>query len=227
MSFSDIRDAIEESRSAHSAEAFSALLLYSSTCSSACAWALRLAHKLAHNIALKLHGHEHDLAACGLRHRLQSLELPDLHGSGTGENICCLSHEACSVDFGTGGDDLRLSDPLLLGGGRERGSDLRGEDDVFDEDALNGNTPLVGDVAHNFGNLICDRLALGHDALHSARTDDMSQGRLCTFNEGLTKIRDTEGSAIWVCDLEVDDGVTGADDKMEVRKAELTDDGVW
>jgi len=35
----------------------------------------------------------------------------------------------------------------------------------------------------------------------------MPQSRLCSLNERLAKVCDTESSAVWVGDLEIDDGV--------------------
>lgn len=147
---------------------------------------------MPHDVALQLHGHKDDLALCGLGHRLKRLELPDLHGRRAGEDVRRLTHKARGIDFGTRSDDLTLSEPLLLGGGRERGGDLGREDDVLDQDALDGDTPLVCDVADDLGDLEGDGLPLGDNGLHSARTDDVAEGRLSTLDESLAQITDAE-----------------------------------
>lgn len=96
----------------------------------------------------------------------------------------------------------------MLGGRGERRGDLGAEDDIFDENAFNGDTPLVGDVADYFGNLVGNSLALSDNALDGTSTNDVTKGRLGTLDECLAKVGDPEGSTIGIGDLEVDDGVT-------------------
>ena len=79
-----------------------------------------------------------------------------------------MTHEPCGVDLGAGGNDLAFSDALLLCGTGERGGYFGGEDDVFDEDALYRDTPLVRDVTDNLGDLERDCLTLGDDRLDGA-----------------------------------------------------------
>ena len=81
------------------------------------------------------------------------------------------------------------------------------EDDVLDEDAFDGDTPLVCDVAYDFGNFEGDGFALGDDALDCAGSDDVAEGGLRALDEGLAKVADAEGGAVGVGDLEVDDRV--------------------
>jgi len=112
--------------------------------------------------------------------------LSDLHGSRAGENISRLPHETSRVDFSARSNDLGLSDPLLLGSrGQGRGY-FGAEDDILDEDTLDGDTPLVGNVSHNLCNLECNGLALRDDALDSACADDVSERGLCAFDQGLS-----------------------------------------
>ena len=66
----------------------------------------------------------------------------------------------------------------------------------------------VCDVTNDLRNLERDRLAFRHDALHRTRTDDVSECGLCTLDERLAKVRNTECCTVWVDDLEIDDGVT-------------------
>ena len=116
-----------------------------------------------------MHGHKNDLASCSLGHLLQSFELTDLHGRGRGEDVSCLTHEPYGVDLGAGGNDLAFSEALLLCGAGERRGYFGGEDDVFDEDALDRDTPLVRDVSDNLGDLETDCLTFSDDRLDSAR----------------------------------------------------------
>lgn len=95
-------------------------------------------NQLRRHIALQRHRHKHNLRVRALRHSLESLQLPDLHRGGAGEYVGCLTHEACCVDFGAGGDDFGFTDTLLLGGGGERGCDFGGEDYVFDPGEVGG-----------------------------------------------------------------------------------------
>ncbi len=119
--------------------------------------------KLTDDVALQLHGHKDDLGARRLRHVLKRLELTDLHGGRRRKDVGRLAHEAGGVDLCAGGDDLALADALLLRGAGEGCRDLGGKYDVLDEDALDGDAPLVGDVAHDLGDLERDRLTLGDD----------------------------------------------------------------
>lgn len=139
---------------------------------------------------------------------LQSFELTNLHGGRRGQDIGSLPHQTSSVDFGAGGNDLRFTNSLLLSGRGERCRDLGTEDDIFDEDTFNGDTPLVGDIADDFCNFVGDGFTFSDNALDSTGTDDVTEGGLGSLNERLTKISDAEGCAVGVGDLEVDYGVT-------------------
>lgn len=119
-----------------------------------------------------------------------------------------MPHQTSSVDFGAGGNDLRFTNSLLLSGRGERCRDLGTEDDIFDEDTFDGDTPLVGDIADDFCNFVGDGFTFGDNALDGTGTDDVTEGGLGSLNERLTKISDAEGCAVRVGDLEVDYGVT-------------------
>ena len=160
------------------------------------------------DIALQLHGHKDDLASCSFSHLLQGFKLADLHGRRRSEDVGCLTHEPCGIDLSARGDDLALSDALLLGGAGEGGRYLGGENDVLDEDTLNRDTPFVRDVTDNLSDLERDRFTLGDDRLDRARTDDVTKGRLCAFCQRLAQIRDTKRGAVWVRDLEINYRVT-------------------
>lgn len=169
---------------------------------------IRLLGHLANNIALQLHRDEDNLRVPALRHCLQRLKLPNLHSSWASEDISSLPHQPGRVDFCPSSDDLGLSDPLLLSGRGEGGGNVGGEDDVFDEDALDGDTPSFCDVAYDLSNLEGDGFALGDDALDGARTDDVTEGRLSALGESLAEISDTKGGAVGVGDLVIDYRVT-------------------
>lgn len=118
-----------------------------------------------------------------------------------------MSHQAGGVDFSTGGDDFGFTDPLLLGRRRKRSRYLGTEDNILDEDTFNRDAPLVSSIADNFGNFKGDGFPLGNDALDSTRPNYVTKGGLGSLDEGLAKVGDAEGSAIWIGDLEVDDRV--------------------
>ena len=170
----------------------------------------RRACKLASDVALKLHGYENNFAVRRFGHLLEGLQLPDLHGRGRGENVGSLPHETGSINFCASSNDLGLSNTLLLCGGRERRGDLGAENDIFDKDPLNSNTPLIRDVANDLGNFESNGLAFSDDALDSTGTNDMTKGGLGTFDESLSKVRDPECCAVGVAYLEIDHRVTGA-----------------
>ena len=154
-----------------------------------------------------MHRDEDNLGAGSFGHVLESLQLPDLHSCRGSQDVGGLPHESGRIHLRTGSNDLGFTEPLLLRGRGERGGNLRGEDDIFDEDTLNGDTPFVGDVANDFCNFESDGFTLCHDALDSACADNVTKGGLGPLHEGLAKVGDTEGSPIWVGDLEVDDRV--------------------
>lgn len=60
-------------------------------------------------------------------------------------------------------------------------------------------------IAHNLSNLKSDCLALSNHALDSACTYNVTKSRLSSFNKRLSQVTDSEGRAIWVRNLEVDD----------------------
>ena len=163
--------------------------------------------QLGHNVVLELHRDEDDLGAGSLGHVLKSLQLPDLHGRWRGQDIGSLSHESGRIYLRTGSDNFGFTKPLLLRSRGKRGRNLWGEDDILDEDTFDGNAPFVGDVTNDFRDFESDSFAFCHDALDSACTNDMTEGGLRTLHEGLAKVGDTEGSPIWVVNLEVDDRV--------------------
>ena len=138
---------------------------------------------------------------------LTSLQLPNLHRRRRRQDIRRLPHQARRVDLRPRRDDLTLTQALLLRGGGQARRNLGREDDVLDEDALDGYTPLVRDVADDLGNLEGDGLALGDDGLDGARADDVAEGGLRALDKGLAKVADAEGGAVGVGDLEVDDRV--------------------
>jgi hypothetical protein len=106
---------------------------------------------------------------------------------------------------------------------------LVGEDDIFDQNAFNGNTPFldvkirkswtncedktyVGYISNNFRNFEGDRLTLGDNALNRASTNNVTQGSLSTLSKRLAQIGDTECRAVRVRDLEVNYRVTAIGD---------------
>ena len=163
--------------------------------------------QLRHNIVLEVHRDEDNLGAGSLGHVLERLQLPDLHGRWRSQNVGSLPHEPSRIHLRAGSNDFGFTNPLLLRGRGKRGGNVWGEDDILDEDTLDGDTPLVSDITNDFGDLESDDFALGHDALDSARTDDVAKGCLGALHESLTKVGDTEGSAVRVGDLEVDDRI--------------------
>ena len=163
--------------------------------------------QLRYNVVLELHGDEDDLGAGGLGHVLKRLQLPDLHSGWGSQDVGSLPHEPSRIHLRTSSDDFRFTDPLLLRGRGKRSGDICGEDDILDENAFDGDTPFVGDVAHDFGNFERDGFTFCHHTLDSARTDNVTKGGLSTLYESLTKVGDTEGGTVRVGDLEVDDRV--------------------
>ena len=167
---------------------------------------------LRYDVVLKVHRNEDNLGTGGLGHILKRLQLPDLHSRWRSQDIGSLPHEPSRIYLRAGSDDLRFTDPLLLRGRGKRVGNLRGEDDILDEDALDGDTPFVSGVANDFCDFEGDCFTLGHDVLDSTCADNMTKGGLSTLDESLAKVRDTEGRTIWVDDLEVDDRVAVRDD---------------
>ena len=137
-------------------------------------------------------------------------QLTDLHGSGAGEDISCLSHETGRVNLRSSGNNLRLSDPLLLSSRRQGSGDFGTEDDILDEDTFNGDTPLIRNVSNDLGDFECNGFTFGDDTLHGTSTDDMTEGSLGSLDQRLSQVADTERRAVGIDNLEVDNRVTVA-----------------
>ena len=118
-----------------------------------------------------------------------------------------MAHEPGRVDLCTSGDDFRFSDTLLLGGGRERSGYFCAENDILDEDTLDGHAPFVGDVSDNFSDFESDCFTLSDDTLDGPCADDVTESRLGTLGESLTEVTDTKSSTIRAGDLEINNGV--------------------
>ena len=147
-----------------------------------------------------------DLAVCALRHRLHSLQIPNLHSRSARQNISSLSHQFSGLDFGACGDDLGFSDALGLGGHREGVLELVGEDYVFYEHGLDLDAPAGGNVFDDFTNRLSNLLATLDNVLEDAGTDDVAESGLGTLNQCLTNIADPEGGLVWAGDVVVDNG---------------------
>lgn len=130
-----------------------------------------------------------------------------MHSSRGRKDISSLAHKPGSVNLCTSRDDFGFSDTLLLGGRRERSGYLCAENDILDEDALDGHAPLVGDISNNFSDFESDCFTLSDDTLDGPCADDVAESCLGTLGESLTEVADTKSSTVWVGDLEIDDGV--------------------
>jgi hypothetical protein len=146
------------------------------------------------------------LAVCALRHCLVCLKLPNLHSRSAAQDVGGLPHELRALDLGAGSDDLALSDPLALGGHRQRVLELPREDDVLDEHALDVHAPALGHVPNDLGDALSNLLAALDNVLQHARADHVSQRGLGAFDQGLAHVRDAEGGLVWGDDVVVDDG---------------------
>jgi len=68
-------------------------------------------------------------------------------------------------------------------------------------------TPLFGNVADDLCDFKSDSFTLSDDALDRASTDDVTQGRLGTLSERLTKVSDAKSGTVGVRDLVINHGV--------------------
>ena len=82
---------------------------------------------------LVFHVGDKDYLRVGPAHRLQSLQVSDLHGRLAVELVSCQPHQLCSLNVGLGGKDLALSQSPLLGGGGEGVLEVLAELNVLDE----------------------------------------------------------------------------------------------
>lgn len=83
---------------------------------------------------------------------------------------------------------------------------LVAEDDVFDEHGFHLDAPAGGDVFDDFADRLRDFFAPLDDVLEDARADDVSEGGLCAFDEGLPDVGDAEGGFVGGGDVVVDYG---------------------
>ena len=149
---------------------------------------------------------EDNLAISRLRHRLHSLQVPNLHSWRGAQNVGGLAHQFCGLDFSAGGDDFGFTDTFALCGHGEGVLEFGGEDDVFDEHAFDLDTPARGDVFDDFPDGLGDFFAAFDDVLEDAGTDDVAEGGLGAFDEGLADIGDAEGGFVGGGDVVVDHG---------------------
>ena len=137
---------------------------------------------------------------------MHSLEVSDLHRGSRAQDIGGLSHQLGGLDFGAGGDDFGFSDPFALGGHGEGILQLGAEDDVFDEHGFDLDAPARGDVFDDLADRLGDLLAAFDDVLEDAGADDVAEGRLGAFDEGLADVGDAEGGFVGGGDVVVDYG---------------------
>lgn len=150
--------------------------------------------------------HEDNLGVRGLGHSLHCLELADLHGRRTGEDIGGLTHQLGSLDFGPRGNNLALSNTLALGGHRKRVLELTGENDILDQHALDLHTPTSGDILNDLCNTLGKLLTTLNDVLQDTGADDMAKSSLGALNKCLADVDNTEGGLVGGDDVVVDDG---------------------
>lgn len=69
------------------------------------------------------------------------------------------------------------------------------------------NSTHISHISHDLSDFKRNGFTFSYHALDCTRTDDVTEGRLSSFDEGLTQVGDTECGAVGVRDLEVDDRV--------------------
>ena len=82
---------------------------------------------------LVLHVGDEDHLRVGPAHRLQCLQVSDLHCRLAVQLVSCQPHQFCSLDVGLRGKDLALSQSPLLSCGGEGVLEVLAELDVLDE----------------------------------------------------------------------------------------------
>jgi hypothetical protein len=130
--------------------------------------------------------------------------------------------ERVGLTLSASSDNLGLSDPLRLGGRRERLLELDGEVDVLDKDALNLDSPVVGDAFDDGLDLgssglsvrenlhwsisTCDEMEVRvTNRLEVPGSDNVPQRRLRTLDEGETDVTDSKRGLVGVDDVVVND----------------------
>lgn len=172
-------------------------------------------------------GHKDDLAVRLLGHHRPGLELPDLHGGRRAENIGCGTHELGGLDFGSGCDDLGLSESPLRRCASEKRLRLGIQKDILDQDRLARHAPRFGHFCDDLLDLGCDGLAVRNDGLQVAGTHHVAHRRLRTLDEGETDVGDEEGGAVWVLDgptehrLDLDLDIVAREDLLLGQRADL------
>lgn len=81
-----------------------------------------------------------------------------------------------------------------------------GENDVFDEHGFDLDAPPRGDVFDDFADGLGDFFAAFDDVLEDAGADDVAEGGLGAFDEGLADVGDAEGGFVGGGDVVVDYG---------------------
>jgi len=140
---------------------------------------------------------EDDLAIRALRHRLHSLQIPDLHCGCAAEDISRLAHELRRLDLGACSNDLGFSDPLGLRSHGERVLQLVGEDNVLDQHGLDLDAPARGHILDDFADADGDLLSALYNILEDARTNNMAERGLRALDERLAYVADAKGGLVW------------------------------
>ena len=151
-------------------------------------------------------GQENDLAVGALGHGLHRLQVSDLHGRRTAQDIGRLAHQFRALDLGARGDDFGFSDPLALRGHGEGVLEFVAEDDVFDEHGFDLDAPAGRNVFDDLADRLRKLFAALDDVLENASSDDVAEGGLRAFDEGLADVGDAESGFVGGGDVVVDDG---------------------
>ena len=139
--------------------------------------------------------------------RRTSFQLPNLHSSRTSEDVGSLSHQPGRIDFCTCSNDLTLTNPLLLSCRAQGSGHFGTEDDILDENAFDGDTPLVSDFGDDFGDFKGDGFTVGYNGLDSTSSNDVSESGLGSFHQSGAKISDAECCTVRVDDMVVNNRV--------------------
>ena len=129
-----------------------------------------------------------------------------MHSRRGTQDIGGLAHQFGGLDFCACGDDFGFSDTFGLGGHGEGVLEFGGEDDVFDEHGFDLDAPSRSDVFDDFADGLGNFFAALDDVLEDTGADDVAEGGLGAFDEGLADVGDTEGGFVGGGDVVVDYG---------------------
>lgn len=152
-------------------------------------------------------GHKNDLSIISFREGGQGIQISNLHGGGSVQNVRSFSHQFGGVDISLGGDDFTFGDSLSGGGRGKVLLEVLGEQNFLNEHSGDGDSPVVSGSLDNILDVRGHFFLSLEGFLEENVSEDVSDGRLGDFGDGHLVIFDGKIGLVRVFDVVIDDSV--------------------